>query len=163
MTISILAIDGGGIRGYFSAYLLHRFQQEFGVDFTGTFDLICGTSTGSIIAAALAIDYPLEDVVKLYEDKGGHIFKKVVASFGGFARARYDLKPLQAELIAAFGDRTLSETVTRLLIPATDIGNGQVHVFKSTYAEKFVRDKNVRIADAVLASCAAPTYFSPSI
>ena len=50
-----------------------------------------------------------------------------------------------------------------LIIPATDIGNGCVHVFKSQYDGDFTRDKNVRVADAVLASCSAPTYFNPHI
>lgn len=161
-TMRILAIDGGGIRGYFSAYLIKRIQDELAVDFTRTFDLICGTSTGAIIAAALAIRYPLENVLKLYEDNGRHIFTKTKGSWFGFLRARYDIERLRSELDVAFGDRTLSETDTRLLIPATDIGNAHVHVFKSAYSDDFVRDRNVRIAEAVLASCAAPTYFKPA-
>ncbi|MEW5942762.1 MAG: CBASS cGAMP-activated phospholipase [Pseudomonadota bacterium] len=161
-TMRILAIDGGGIRGYFSAYLLERIQDELAVDLTKTFDLICGTSTGAIIAASLAIRYPLKDVLKLYEDNGRHIFSKTRGSWFGLMRARYDIERLRTELDTAFGDRTLSETDTRLLIPATDIGNAQVHVFKSSYSVDFVRDRQVRIADAVLASCAAPTYFKPA-
>src|SRR3989442_2059546 len=161
MLTRVLAIDGGGIRGYFSAHVLLRIQQEFDVRFDKAFDLICGTSTGSIIAAALATEYPLEEVKKLYENLGKHIFRKVSGSFGGSLRARYDIEGLRSELNKTFGTRTLSETATRLLIPATDIGNGQVHVFKSSYSDDFVRDKNVRIAEAVLASCAAPTYFAP--
>lgn len=161
-TMRILAIDGGGIRGYFSACLLKRIQDELAIDFTKTFDLICGTSTGAIIAAALAIRYPLENVLKLYEDNGRHIFSKTRGSWFGLLRARYDIDTLRSELDAAFGDRTLSETDTRLLIPATDIANAHVHVFKSAYSVDFVRDRNVRIAEAVLASCAAPTYFKPA-
>jgi hypothetical protein len=57
----------------------------------------------------------------------------------------------------------MSDALTRLMIPATDIGNGQVFVFKSSYLEEFVRDKDIRIADAVLASCSAPTYFNPTV
>ena len=60
--MNILTIDGGGIRGYFSAYLLERIQQELDVKFSEYFDLIAGTSTGSIIAAALAIDHPISEV-----------------------------------------------------------------------------------------------------
>ena len=62
-----------------------------------------------------------------------------------------------------FGSKTMSDTLTRLMIPATDIGNGQVFVFKSNYLEEFVRDKDIKIADAVLASCSAPTYFNPIV
>lgn len=160
--MQILSIDGGGIRGYFAAYFLARVESVFRESLRKRFDLICGTSTGSIIAAALAADYPLEKVMKLYEDRGRHIFKKVRGSVCGIVRARYDIESLKKELNCAFGNRTLSNISTRLLIPATDIANAQVHVFKSAYSEEFVRDKDVRLADAVLASCAAPTYFAPA-
>ena len=160
-TLRILAIDGGGIRGYFSAYLLKRIQDELALDFTKSFDLICGTSTGAIIAAALATKYPIDKVLKLYEDNGRHIFTRTFGSWLGLLRARYDIERLRTELDAAFGNRTLAETDTRLLIPATDTGNANAHVFKSGYSADFARDRHVRIADAILASCAAPTYFKP--
>jgi hypothetical protein len=80
---------------------------------------------------------------------------------GGVIASRYDRKELEDILKLALGSRTLSETKTRLVIPATDLVNGNVHVFKSKYLDEFVRDIDVKIADAVLASCAAPTYFDP--
>ena len=57
--MNILAIDGGGIRGIYSAYILQRINEEFNIKFHEVFDLITGTSTGAITAAALAIDYPI--------------------------------------------------------------------------------------------------------
>ncbi|MBU0769679.1 MAG: patatin-like phospholipase family protein, partial [Proteobacteria bacterium] len=60
-----------------------------------------------------------------------------------------------------FKDIKLGEITTPLLLPATDIGNGGVHVFKSGYSKDFTRDKEVLLRDAVLASCSAPTYFNP--
>src|SRR3989344_530408 len=139
MALRILAIDGGGIRGYFAAHVLERIQQEHGVHFANPFDVICGTSTGAIIAAALATEYPLKNVKKLYEERGCHIFKRATGSIGGLLRAKYSIARLRSELSEAFGDQTLTQTTTRLLIPATDIGNGQVHVFKSAYSSDFVR------------------------
>lgn len=160
--MKILCIDGGGIRGYFACYFLQRIQQEFGLSYTEKFDLICGTSTGSIIAAALSTDYPLAKVVELYEKKGSEIFNAKKLNLRGALRSKYSSLPLRKELINAFGEATLSDAKTRLLIPSTDIVNAQVHVFKSPYLDSFVRDKDVRIADAVLASCSAPTYFKPA-
>lgn len=160
--MNILSIDGGGIRGYFSAHILERIQQELGINFSEYFDLIAGTSTGSIIAAALAINHPISEVSKLYEDKGEEIFKPQRFNFGGIWRAKYSKSALIAELKKVFGDMTLSNTNTKLLIPAIDLVNSQVHVFKSNYLAEFVRDVNVPIKDAVLASCSAPTYFEPT-
>lgn len=157
----ILAIDGGGIRGCYSAHLLKRIHAEFQIDWVAHFDLIVGTSTGSIIAAGLAAGVSIDDIAKLYESNGAEIFRRKWWGLGGMLRARYDAKRLEELLAEVFGDRKLSETRTALALPSTDIGNGRVHVFKSSYDETFVRDKNVRLSDAVLASCAAPTFFNP--
>ena len=62
-----------------------------------------------------------------------------------------------------FQDKTLGEIDVPLVLPSVDIGNGCVHVFKSQYHGEFVRDQNVRVSDAVLASCSAPTYFDPHV
>ena len=74
---------------------------------------------------------------------------------------KYTSDNLSQILKDEFGDTLLQDVKKPLIIPATDIGNGGVHVFKSPYHNDFVRDKNIRIRDAVLASCSAPTFFDP--
>ncbi len=159
----ILTIDGGGIRGIYPAYILKRIHEEFEINFCKFFDLIAGTSTGSIIAAALATDIPISEVLDLYEKQGRRIFNKQFFGAMGFLKSRYSQKPFKEILDNTFSDKTMSQTLTRLMILSTDIGNGQVFVIKSNYLEEFVRDKNIRIADAVLSSCSAPTYFNPTL
>jgi patatin-like phospholipase/acyl hydrolase len=158
----LLAIDGGGIRGIYASHVLERIQEEFGLEYHRDFDLIAGTSTGSIIAAALAYDIPLATVSKLYREQGPHIFSPRCLSLKGALFPRYSSEPLHDALKDVFQDATLSDAKTRLIIPATDIGNGGVHVFKSNYDESFVRDIKVKVVDAILASCSAPSYFSPA-
>lgn len=160
--MKLLAIDGGGIRGIYASHVLERIQREFSTVFHSEFDLIAGTSTGSIIAAAIAFGIPASKVTELYRETGPSIFKPKKWTFGGTVSSRYSSEPLRAALVSIFNDATLSEARTRLVIPATDIGNGGVHVFKSAYDEKFVRDPNVKVVDAVLASCSAPSYFAPA-
>lgn len=157
----ILSIDGGGIRGYYAAHVLKQIKDKFGVDFSKRFDLIAGTSTGSIIAAALATDVPIEKICELYELHGHKIFKPLPLSNGWFW-PKYSARTLKALLEKEFPDLCLKDTKTRLMIPAADIGLGQVHVFKSSYNSEFTRDPNVPISEAVLASCSAPLYFSPT-
>jgi hypothetical protein len=125
--------------------------------------MVVGTSTGSIIAGAIAVDYSIEDVVRIFEEKSRNIFRKKWFNFRGALASRYDRKELEDLLKLALSSRTLSQTKTRLVIPATDIVNGNVYVFKSNYLKEFVRDPNVKIADAILASCAAPTFFDPKM
>lgn len=157
----ILAIDGGGFRGAYSAHLLKRIEEEFSVNWQNDFDLIAGTSTGSIIAACLAMGKPADEVLGLYEEHGHDIFKKALLPRFGIFKSRYQSTGLQNNLVSLFGDTKLGDIDTPLIIPATDIGNGCVHVFKSTYHNEIFRDKNVKVADAVLASCAAPLFFPP--
>src|SRR6187399_332960 len=70
----ILSIDGGGYLGLASAALLAEFERHFGASCHDSFDLFCGTSTGAIIALALAANMPAADVVALYERIGPLVF-----------------------------------------------------------------------------------------
>jgi patatin-like phospholipase/acyl hydrolase len=159
----ILSIDGGGIRGLYPAYLLKRIQDEFNIFLSSHFNLITGTSTGSIIASLVAIDMPIVEIVKFYETEGVRLFQKNSGSFSGLFKSKYSNEYLKTLLSEKFNGRTLGDiSKTRLLIPSTDISNGTVHVFKSAYSPDFVRDSNVLLADAVLASCSAPSFFDPS-
>ena len=160
-TFKILAIDGGGFRGVYSAHLLKRIEVEFSIDWRKDFDLLAGTSTGSIIAASLALGKSASEVLDMYAQHGSEIFRKPLGPRCGLFASKYPQSSLRSVLGDFFGDVRLGEIKTPLIIPATDIGNGCVHVFKSAYDADFVRDLDVRVADAVLASCSAPTYFPP--
>jgi len=163
----ILAIDGGGIRGIFAAQILKRIKDELKIEFHKEFNLIAGTSTGSIVAGGLAIDYPIESIVSLYKNEGEKIFQRNYSdrlnwwNWKALLASKYDSAYLKKTLNGIFKDATLSQTKAKLIIPASDISNGNVFVFKSNYDPNFVRDKDTRIADAVLASCSAPTFFNP--
>ena len=157
----ILAIDGGGARGIFPAYVLARLEKEHGRSLADMFDIIIGTSTGGIIAAAAATKVPLEKVVALYESRAEEIFARKLWAMRGYARSKYRSEPLRALLDEIFQDQTMGAAKTRLILPATDISNGNVFVIKSPYLASFVRDKDIRLVDAVMASCAAPSYFDP--
>ena len=64
---NILALDGGGTRGIYSAQVLAKLEDRTGVPIRDCFNLIAGTSTGAIIAGAAATGIPLEKVVELFE------------------------------------------------------------------------------------------------
>lgn len=162
----ILSIDGGGIRGVFPAHIIHCLTQKMALEPSTHFHMLAGTSTGAIIAAAIACKIEPEKIVDMYKSKGDQIFKKKDSWWPRPLRAGvhslYDKTNLAAILKDVFGEIKLGDISIPLILPATDIGNGGVHVFKSNYSPGFVRDKNVLVRDAVLASCSAPTYFDPS-
>jgi len=166
----ILSIDGGGIRGVYPAHILRCIEERLQIDLYESFDMIAGTSTGSIIAAGIATGVPAVNIVEMYKKHGTGIFKKKRFYWPGkklrnmlqpMFGSVYDAQYLKRVLADVFQEKRLGEIVKPLLLPSTDIGNGCVHVLKSGYSKEFTRDNNVLVKDAVLASCSAPTYFDP--
>lgn len=161
----ILALDGGGARGIYSAQLLARVEQSFGTQINACFDLIAGTSTGSIVAGAAAIGIPMKKIVRLFESEAPYIFRGKWHCLSGLFRSKYSTKQLKAVLEEHLPETTLGQISTPLMITSSDITTGGVCVFKSSYmedlGEPYYRDKDVRLIDAILASCAAPSFFDP--
>lgn len=159
----ILSIDGGGARGIFPAYILKRIDEEYEIDdFYKEFDLIVGTSTGSIIAAGLAIGEPVEEIYNLYLEEAEKIFSEKNGFCKGYVlKSRYRKDNLVDLLKKVFKDKEMKDSKTKLMIPATDLTNGNVYIHKSNYDKGFVRDKDTPLYKAVLSSCSAPIYFKP--
>ena len=164
---SILAVDGGGTRGIYAAVVLARVEEAMGQPVKGSFDLLAGTSTGSIIAGAAAAGIPMKEVVELFEKESPRIFEKArfLSRVSMLFRSRYSRRALEKVLREYLSETVLREISTPLMITSADIATGGVHVFKSHYlhdlGEPYERDGNVLLRDAILASCAAPTYFDP--
>jgi len=162
----ILSIDGGGYRGLFASHILRRMEESWGMNWREQFGMFAGTSTGSIIAAGLASGIPAKQLSEFYTTHGRRIFTSRWRSRFDLLKiftSRYSNKTLRLLLEDVFGQRTLGDVSVPLILPAVDIGNGCVHVFKSKYADGFVRDPGVKLSDAVLSSCSAPTYFDPHL
>ena len=160
----ILALDGGGTRGIYSAQILASVERELGSPVGECFDLIAGTSTGSIIAGAAAVGIPMTRVVELFMEESPRIFRKRWP--GSFhIRSKYSRRSLEQVVGSCVSDLTLGKISTPLMIMGSNIATGGFHVFKSRYledlGEAYVRDADVVLSDAILASCAAPTYFDP--
>lgn len=162
---NILALDGGGIRGVYGAHVLARLEDTLGAPVRERFDLIAGTSTGSILAGAASMNIPMGTLVGLYESQAGRIFSRRRFSLFPFLRSRYSTHPLAQVIGEYLPDVTMGEVPTPLMITSSDTSTGGVHVFKSRYLEElgepYMRDGQVRLRDAILASCAAPLYFDP--
>lgn len=168
----ILTIDGGGLRGIIATTILKRIVNQPGLSgFLDQIDLIAGTSTGGLIALAIANKTPLDSIHNLYLDRGDNIFRDSffdnVRDLGRIVGADYDIKRLKKELIPVFGNTTLGELKKRVLIPSFDLDNEASSVRERTWKPKlwhnFVGPGNDRTATAVdvgLYTSAAPTYFA---
>ena len=163
-TFHILALDGGGTRGMYTAQLLAQIEQAFGIRIKTCFDLIVGTSTGAIIAGAAVSDIPMQDIVELFETETPYIFRRRWYRIPLFL-SKYPSEQL-AQVIAKHIPATpLGEIATPLMITSSEIARSEVHIFRSNYerrnSELVPTSKDVGLRDAILASCAAPTFFAP--
>ncbi|THD34492.1 MAG: patatin [Sphingomonas sp.] len=166
----ILSIDGGGIRGILPATLLADIEQRYcnGVPIGEHFDLIAGTSTGGIIALALAIGLPASRIASVYAEHGDEIFpapkrfraaRRLIAGISSLRSYKYDREPLERELRQVFGNATMGDATRRLCVPSFD-GFTEVNVFKTPHHPDFKLDWREELVTVALATSAAPTFFS---
>lgn len=164
--VKVLSIDGGGIRGIIPALVLAEIERRSGRPAAALFDLIAGTSTGGILACALAKPdaLPAERLVDLYEKEGPHIFSRTIwqriRSGEGLVDEKYDATALEDALGRYLGDARLRDTVTDVLVTAYDTERRRPEFFKSARARED-RAQDFPLRAVARATASAPTYFEP--
>lgn len=176
----ILSLDGGGLRGFLSLAFLERIESLLGQRYGGDpgfrlcdyFDLIGGTSTGAIIAAGLATGRRTSEILKMYQEMGQRVFRKLPWRVGVFS-PKFESAPLKAALADQLGDMTLGseEIRTGLVMVSKRLDTGSLWPIhnnpRGRYYEAPIDDpaarpnKDLLLRDVVRASCAAPHYFEP--
>ena len=162
----ILSLDGGGIKGTFTAAVLAELERMTGKRVADYFDLIVGTSTGGIIAIALGMGVSAQDLLAFYEQKGPEIFP-LLGVRRGAARAvrwwargpKFSPAPLRRALESVLGGRRLGDSRLRLVIPSYNAVNGTVTTFKTAHHPRYKQDYRDPAVHAALATSAAPSYF----
>ncbi|XP_019156573.1 PREDICTED: patatin-like protein 2 [Ipomoea nil] len=175
--VTVLSIDGGGIRGIIPAvilaYLETQLQELDGEDarLADYFDVISGTSTGGLVTAMLTAPdengrplYAAKDIKPFYLNNGPKIFPQKGGWFGeiwvsirSVFGPKYDGKYLRSLLKKELKDIRLTDTLTNVVIPTFDIKNLQPVIF-STYQAKRCPKMNAYLSDVCIGTSAAPTY-----
>jgi uncharacterized protein len=175
----VLCLDGGGMRGAYQAAYLGTFadriraaNDEAGeVDVGRAFDLIVGTSTGGIVACALAAGVKLDLVRQMYAAAGGMIFPyqrlrrfpfmlgSVVPLFGLGNKQGNDA--LRTTLSTFLKQETIGSVYKQrgiaLAIPAVDLNRHAPVVFKTKHLQRLNgRDNDRLLVDICMATSAAP-------
>jgi uncharacterized protein len=155
----VLSLDGGGYKGMFPAALLACLEADLGTSIVDHFDLVAGASTGGIIALGLGAGLRPAEIVDFYVEQGPAIFTHPkLRSVRRLARSKYRPRPLRRALEAVFQDRVLADSQVPLAVPAYDLCNDGVYLFRTPHAAGLRRDGRERMVDVALATTAAPTY-----
>jgi hypothetical protein len=175
----MLSLDGGGVRGAISIGFLERLETLI-EEIEGRptllcdwFDLIGGTSTGAIIAGALALGYRAADVRKFYYALGPRVFRRSFWRVAGLM-SKFDRQNLISGLDTVLGDRTLGsdDIRTGLGVIAKRLDTGSCWVicnnprskFWNTPSDRsFVGNQHYILSTLIRASAAAPHYFDPEL
>lgn len=157
----ILSLDGGGVRGLFSAAILAAVEEDLGITIVDHFDLVAGTSTGGIIALGLGLGLRPRDIVEFYLKHSKAIFRSPagIGTLRHWIRAKYSTDPLTKALREVLGDRLFGESSKRLVIASYNVGEDDVYLFRTPHDERLRRDYRVPAWKVALATSAAPTYF----
>ena len=163
----ILCLDGGGIKGAFTASVLSTIENEIGGPIGEYFDLVAGTSTGGILAIGLGLRMPAKSICQFYRERGPEIFPAAgPLGINGFFRQmfmpRYSHATLRAALEGVLQQRKFGESKNRLIIPTYDANRGTIFILKTAHHERFKYDYMANAVDVALATSAAPTYFAAS-
>jgi hypothetical protein len=166
----VVSIDGGGVRGLIPVIAMQRLAAEPGLEtWLDRTELIAGTSTGGLIALAVAAGLPLDHVRDLYATRAGSVFADSflddVRDVGKVFGADYDVANLEREARRVLGDRTLAQLETRVLVPAFDLDSGAApdRRWKAKLFHNFPgpdSDGNMPAYKVAVATAAAPTYFA---
>lgn len=168
----ILSIDGGGIKGLYSARILQHFEERLQLQTSNPharladyFDLVCGTSTGGLIGLGISLRKPMQEICDFYIEHGARIFPKPNSFYRTIIRqtlfrGKYSDAYLRSVLTSFFGQHTLADSHTLLCIPSYDFTNGTFALFKHDHKEgNLSRHNKLKYVDVALSTSAAPTYF----
>ncbi len=171
---TVLAIDGGGVRGVIPARILEEIEKRTGKPIAESFDLITGISTGAILAASLTMPDKndptkprvtaetlkkiyVQECPKIFPEKG--LYARTKSAFGGVL---YDSKVLDDHFANTYGEAKLGDSLTSLIIPVVDIKNwrsvwlSNIKGKEDTSPEQW---STMYTKDAIRSAVAAPTYF----
>jgi len=153
----VLTLDGGGSKGFYTLGVLNELESMLGSPLCKNFDLIFGTSTGSIIGILISLGYTTKQIHELY--------KKHVPEVMGHRTAKNRSKALKLLADSIFAEKKFSDLQTRVGVVATKWQGEKPMIFKghsnqahgrvATFSPGF----GVNLSNAVQASCSAYPFF----
>ncbi|XP_076914650.1 patatin-like protein 2 [Bidens hawaiensis] len=173
--ITILSIDGGGVRGIIPSVIIDFLESELQISdgenarIADYFDIIAGKSTGGLVTAMLTApnkdgrpifttknvkSFYLEHCPKIFPHHGNALAPatKVVKAISG---PQYDGKYLHKIIQEKLQEIRLHETLTNVVIPTFDIKYLQPTIFSNYQLNSGL---DAKLSDICIGTSAAPTY-----
>jgi uncharacterized protein len=173
----ILSLDGGGVRGAISVAFLERIETLLSerlrqpIRLGDWFDLVGGTSTGALIAGALALGYRTNQIEEFYLRLAPHAFQPNRWGIPLF-QAKFNADGLRAEILRIVQERTLDsrDLITGLCVVTKRMDTCSPWIVANNPRAPYwndgpAHDGNARysLATLVRASTAAPHFFDPEM
>ena len=174
---TIISFDGGGVRGAISLAFLQRIEEIYLSDENGSLaskiDLAGGTSTGAIIAGALALGYSADEIREFYLRLAPKVFRRSMFRLPG-VQSVFHARPLKQEIFRICGERNLDtpDLLTGFALVMKRMDSGSAWILSNNPNSKYWEDpqdgsylgtRHYKLADIIRASTAAPHYFAPEL
>lgn len=170
--MKVISFDGGGLRGVMSARIAERLATQF-PQFWQEAGLLAGTSTGSILAAGLAMGLNPSQLVNFYKQQAPAIFTDPfwhkLSSLDEVVGAKYPADSKKKVFQNIFGNKKLGDLKQQVLLVSFELDNqGKDKYGQSVPRQWWPRvfdnapgspDCDILVVDALMASTAAPTYW----
>lgn len=170
-TVTILAIDGGGIRGIIPAMVLSEIERQTGKNIPELFDIVSGSSTGAVMALGLTMPgengkprFSPDNIIEFYEKEMAGLFQpgllNNIRTLWGYRSTKYSVNYMRKIVGKYFKGAKLSQSLTNVLIPAYEIESGRGFFFRRSEARKNAA-LDFELNEILMASSAAIPYLEP--
>jgi predicted acylesterase/phospholipase RssA len=149
----ILSLDGGGAKGVYTLGVLREVEALAKAPLCEVFHLIFGTSTGSIIAALIALGYKIDEIEKLYFTTIPAIMRRWLS------RGRTQALKAEAERLFGSKDFTAFKVPIGIVCTNNDLERPMVFKLSVDQAHGVISTFKPGFGEAVVASCAAYPFF----
>jgi len=163
----LLSIDGGGIRGIIPALALQKLEETTGKPARETFSFVAGTSTGALLASAIAAGIPAARIVDIYKFRTRDIFypgkpwNSVRQCTLGHKYDAVNLHRVLSEEFGAAANWSLNDSPIDILLTAKGVADCKPWYFVRDNPRNGGATGKLGLIECATASAAAPTYFDP--
>lgn len=159
----ILALDGGGVKSYLTLEILKELEKKSGKKIYEMFDLVVGTSGGALIAALLDT-LPAAYIQHLFRNTyRKRLFSPNKNSFNGLLKPKYNIKDKEYAIKQLLQSKTEFKNFDFAAISYDIFTNTPIifNTIEEECYEDYILLKDFTVVDSILASSAAPVYWSP--